>query len=80
MNILGYNPDGIIGNTLFDLMPKKEAVRVNEIFKEISSEKKPIVDMENWNLNKERNEVCLLTNGIPMLDGESIFFGFPRCR
>ena len=57
-----------------------KSTRKNKPPVKATSKKKPIVDMENWNLNKERNEVCLLTNGIPMLDGESIFFGFPRCR
>ena len=28
---------------------------------------KPIVDLENWNLTKEGNKVCLLTTGVAML-------------
>jgi PAS domain S-box-containing protein len=74
--ILGYNPDEIIGKTPFDLMPKEEAVRVGEIFQMISSKKKPIVDMENWNLTKDGKEVCLLTNGIPMQDDDGNFLGY----
>jgi len=66
--ILGYEPEEIIGKTPFDSMSEDEAKRVGEIFKKIASEKKPIVDLENWNLTKQGKNICLLTNGVPLLD------------
>ncbi|NQU65462.1 MAG: PAS domain S-box protein, partial [SAR324 cluster bacterium] len=75
-NILGYRPDEIIGKTPFDLMPKEEAVRIEKIFKIFASEKKPFVDVENWNLTKDGKAVCLLTNGLPILDDEGRFLGY----
>lgn len=75
-NILGYDPEEIVGKTPFDLMPKKEAERIEIIFKETLSEKKPIVDLENWNLTKDGSEVCLLTNGIPIIDDEGNYLGY----
>jgi PAS domain S-box-containing protein len=75
-DVLGYNPDEIIGKTPFDLMPVEEVVRISKFFKEISSEKKPIVDFENWNLTKDGKKVCLLTNGVPILDDEGNYLGY----
>jgi PAS domain S-box-containing protein len=74
--ILGYDPNEIIDKTPFDLMPKKEAERVAEFFRKIASEKKPIIDLENWNLTKAGKKVCLLTNGVPILDESNELIGY----
>lgn len=74
--ILGYKPEEIIGKTPFDFMPEDEAKRVGEIFKEIASEKKQIVDLENWNLTKPGENICLLTNGVPLLDESGNLIGY----
>jgi len=74
--ILEYEPSELIGKTPFDLMPEDETKRVGEIFKEIASEKKPIVDLENWNLSKSGKRVLLLTNGIPLLDEKGNLLGY----
>ena len=78
--ILGYNAEEIVGKTPFELMPKEEAERVEEVFRKIASEKKPIVDLENWNLTKEGEEVCLLTNGVPILDENGELMGLRRTK
>ena len=74
--ILGYDPEELIGKTPFELMPEDEAKRIGEVFRRIASEKKPIVDLENWNLTKEGDQVCLLTNGIPVLDDRGELLGY----
>jgi two-component system sensor histidine kinase/response regulator len=74
--ILGYEPDEIIGKTHFDLMTPEEAPRVREIFGQIYNQKKPIVDLENWNLTKEGKKVLLLTNGVPILNDLGEISGF----
>jgi len=58
----------MIGKTPFDLMPPDEAKRVAAIFSEIASKKLPIKDLENWNIGKGGERICLLTNGVPILD------------
>ncbi len=73
---LGYTQKEIIGKTPFDLMPKDEAERVGKIFKKIASKKKPIVDLENWNISKKGEKVLLLTNGVPMLDKKGKLLGY----
>jgi len=74
--ILGYESKELIGKTPFDLMPESEAERISEIFKKNASEKKPIVDLENWNLTKEGKRICLLTNGIPLLSESGELMGY----
>ncbi|MDP8276450.1 MAG: response regulator [Candidatus Euphemobacter frigidus] len=74
--ILGYNPAELMGKTPFELMPEDEAQRVGKIFKAIASEKKPIVDLENWNLTRQGEKICLLTNGVPILDDKGKLAGY----
>jgi len=74
--ILGYSPKELIGKSPFELMPKEEAKKIKQIFKKIVSEKKPIVDLENWNITKNGKTVCLLTNGIPILDEKGNLLGY----
>lgn len=74
--ILGYEPEELIGKTPLNLMPPDEAKRVGEIFGKIASGKKPIVNLENWNLSKDGRRVLLLTNGVPMLDEGGELVGY----
>ena len=74
--IFGYSPDELIGKTPFDFMPKEEVERLRPLFQKISSEKKPIVNLENWNLTKDGKKICLLTNGIPILDESGRLLGY----
>ena len=74
--ILGYAPQEILERTPFDLMPEDEAERVKEIFRKIASEKKDIIDLENWNLTKDGRRICLLTNGVPIVDEKGELLGY----
>ena len=74
--ILGYKPEEMLGRTAFDFMVPGEEERIREIFLEISAEKKPIRNLENWNLAKDGRKVCLLTNAVPLLDGKGNLRGY----
>jgi PAS domain S-box-containing protein len=74
--ILGYSPEEIIGKTPFDFMSKEEAEIVGKKFMKFLSEKKPIVDLENWNISKDGRKVLLLTNGVPVLDDNNNLMGY----
>ena len=67
-SILGYSPKELIGTTPFDLMSDEEAVRVGKIFAKIAKTKKPLIDLENWNIAKDGKQICLLTNATPILN------------
>ncbi len=66
----------IIGKTPFDFMPEDEANRVASIITEIAAKKEPIIDLENWNIGKDGEMICLLTNGLPILNDEGKLIGY----
>lgn len=68
--------DDIIGKTPFDFMTKDEGERVGAIFSEFVRNKMPIKDLENWNNGKNGEKICLLTNGVPILDNEGQLKGY----
>ncbi|MBU1149216.1 PAS domain-containing sensor histidine kinase [Patescibacteria group bacterium] len=74
--ILGYETDEIIGKTPFDLMEEEEVKKVRKDFDKAVSAKKPILNLKNWNLAKDGRKVCLLTNGVPMLDKRGNLLGY----
>lgn len=74
--VLGYTAEELLGKTPFDLMPPDEAEKIGQIFAQISAQKDRIVDLENWNLHKDGHLVCLLTNGVPLLDAEDNLVGY----
>jgi len=74
--ILGYTAEEIIGKTPFDLMPPEEAEKIETVFLRLAGNKAPIKDLENWNLGKDGQRVCLLTNGVPILDNQGKLKGY----
>lgn len=74
--ILGYEPEEILGKTPFDLMSNSESSRVRTLFEKLALEKKPLIDIENWNTTKDGRLVCLLTNGLPILDERGELAGY----
>ena len=66
----------MLGRTPFDLMPPHEAVRMAGEFNRIVGGRERIRDMENWNLTKDGRLICLLTNGVPLLDEHGELTGY----
>lgn len=75
-DILGYEPEEILGKTPFDLMPPEEAQRVGGIFQEIAASRRPFSLLENVNIHKSGRPVILETSGIPFFDAEGHFMGY----
>jgi PAS domain S-box-containing protein len=75
-DILGYSVEEMLGKTPFDFMLPEEVERIAPIFGEIVADKRPIVDLENWNRRKDGSTVCLLTNGVPVLNSEGDLVGY----
>ncbi|MBS1857363.1 MAG: PAS domain S-box protein [Acidobacteria bacterium] len=64
----GTGPGDVIGKRPFDFMPADEARKIKSIFAGIAAAKAPIKDLENWRIKKNGEKVCLLTNGVPVMD------------
>ncbi|MCK5334673.1 MAG: PAS domain S-box protein, partial [Gammaproteobacteria bacterium] len=75
-DILGYSSKEVIGKSPFEMMAEGEAERVGPVFIEQLTNKKPLVDLENWNIAKDGSRVCLLTSGVPMLDDGGNLLGY----
>ncbi|MBL0209780.1 MAG: PAS domain S-box protein [Holophagaceae bacterium] len=75
-DLLGYEPQEVIGRLPFDLMPAAEAERVAGIFKEVVAERKPMLAIENINRHKDGHEVVMETSGAPVFDVQGAFKGY----
>ncbi len=74
--ILGYAPEEMTGKTPFDFMPPGERERMQLIFSDLIDKRGPIVDLENWNIHKNGEKVCILTNGFPILNSAGQVIGY----
>jgi PAS domain S-box-containing protein len=75
-DILGYEPEEVIGKTPFDLMPPEEADRVEKLFRNITKSQEPFERLENINLHKNGQHVVLETSGVPIFGAEGKLLGY----
>jgi len=76
LDLLGYQPEEIIGRTPFDLMPPEEAKRTSVIFQNTILHKKPLERVENITLHKDGRRIVLETSGIPFFDKQRRLSGY----
>ncbi len=74
--LLGYEPQEIIGKTPFDLMPSDEAQRISAIFLEAARGPKPFERIENITRCKDGRLVVLETSGVPFFDANGKPLGY----
>lgn len=75
-DILGYEPEELIGKTPFDIMTPEESKRVGNIFSGLVAAKKPILSLENTNIHKDGQLVVLETSGKPFFDADGTLLGY----
>ena len=75
-DILGYEPEEILGKTPFALMPPEEADRVAHIFAPYATSRRPFKLLENTNVHKDGHLVVLETSGLPIFDVKGVFRGY----
>jgi len=75
-DLLGYEPEEVIGKRPCDLMPPDEAERIGALFRDIVAFQKPLKRLENVNLHKDGRRVILETSGIPIFDAQENFLGY----
>ncbi|MFX1532561.1 MAG: PAS domain S-box protein, partial [Promethearchaeota archaeon] len=74
--LLGYEPEEVIGKSPFDLMPPEEAKRVSKIFDNIIISQTSFEGLLNRNLHKNGQIIILETSGAPIFDIEDNFQGY----
>ena len=75
-DLLGYEPEEVLGKTPFDLMPPEEAKKISAAFNEIVEKRLPIERMENIAIHKNGSKVIIETSGIPIFDEDGNFTGY----
>ena len=75
-DILGYEPETVVGRSPFDFMPPQEAQRVSAAFSELAAERKPLVMLENVNLHRSGRRVVLESSGLPIFDQQGNYRGY----
>ena len=75
-DILGYEPEEVLGKTPFDLMPLEEAERVAHIFSSSAKFHRSFNLLDNTNLHKDGHLVVLETSGVPIFDAKGEFLGY----
>ncbi len=75
-DLLGYEPEEVVGKTPFDLMPVVEAERIANTFSAVFTAQQPISGLENTNLHKDGHKVILETSGVPIFDADGNFRGY----
>ncbi len=75
-DVLGYEPEEVLGKTPFDLMSPEEAQRVAGIFGPLLSAQQPLDALENTNLHKDGHLVVMETSALPFYDVNGNFKGY----
>jgi len=75
-DLLGYEPEEVIGKTPFDLMPPAEAERVAELFADVVKSREAFAGLENINVHKDGRHVVLETSGVPVFDDSGNLLGY----
>lgn len=75
-DLLGYEPEEMIGRTPFDFMPEEEAARIARIIRPLIEQRAPLSGLENTNLRRNGVSVVLETNAIPVFDSEGEYRGY----
>lgn len=75
-DLLGYEPEEIIGKTRFDLMHPQDAHRLAQRFNQLRDERLPFIALENIYIHKNGGFVTIETSGVPFFDENDKFCGF----
>jgi PAS domain S-box-containing protein len=75
-DLLGYQPQEVLGKTPFDLMPPEEARRVAGVLEPSLAARQPLVALENTNRRKDGRLVVFETSAVPFFDAEGRFKGY----
>ncbi len=75
-DLLGYQPEDILGKTLVNLVSPQQATTFATIFDELLVNRKSINGLENICLGKNGQVVVLENNAVPIFDNQDTFLGY----
>jgi PAS domain S-box-containing protein len=74
--LLGYEPEEVIGQTPFDFMSRTEGRQVARQFRRIAERRAPFSGLQNVVIRKDGQPVTLETSGVPILGQEGRLMGY----
>ena len=75
-DLLGYEPDELIGKTPFEIIPPEDAERTSEEFWGYARERVPFQNLVKVCLHKDGRDVVLETSGVPVFDDDGHLIGY----
>ncbi len=75
-DLLGYEPEEIIGKAPFDFMPPEEVSRIGAEFRDYLAAKKPFARLENVHSHKTGRPVVIETRAVPIVDSAGHLQGY----
>lgn len=74
--ILGYEPEEMIGRTPFDFMPPDDVERVAAEFNRCVTSRLPVVALENKAIRKDGSVIILETSGVVRTSNDGSYWGY----
>ena len=74
--LLGYEPEEMVGKSPFDFMSAEEADRAIRTVGSVMRNHLPVSGLENTNLRRNGSTVVLETNAVPVFDSDGVFRGY----
>ncbi len=75
-DLLGYEPEELIGKTPFDTMLPDEKQSIREMFESIKQSKNSFTGLENICITKNGEKIVIETSGVPIFDEKGNFRGY----
>jgi PAS domain S-box-containing protein len=74
--MLGYDPEELIGRTSFEIMPPDEAAIMASEFRRFAENQLPVSAIINRCLRKDGTEVIMETSAVPLFKKDGTFIGY----
>ena len=74
--ILGYEPEELIGKLPLDFMPQDEGKRVARLLKDIIESQESFLQLVNTNIHKDGHYIVLETSGVPIFYSDGNLLGY----
>ncbi|MDM7999357.1 MAG: PAS domain S-box protein [Dehalococcoidia bacterium] len=74
--VLGYSVGEVIGRSISDFMPAREASRFSKMFRAHAAKKEPFAFVESSRLHKDGRIIVMETSGVPFLGGDGGLLGY----
>lgn len=74
--LLGYQPEELVGKSKLILMPRSEAKQMVPRFRGIMKSRKPFKNLESLNQHKDGRQVMLASSGVPFFDSQGVLLGY----